>query len=77
MRLLRRERADLLHVKEPLVAVIAQWARRLGLIRARTIMAHGTEEPPAFLRRIQYLQHLASWHLEQAKETGLVSHDDD
>lgn len=71
IRLLRRERADILHVQDPQVAVIAQRARRMGLIRTRTILAHGTEEPPAFLKRIQYLQHLAPWHLEQVRASGV------
>jgi 1,2-diacylglycerol 3-alpha-glucosyltransferase len=68
---LRRSRADILHVQDPLVALFMQRARRLGLIRTRTILAHGTEESPSFLSRIQYLQHLGLWHLEQAKEAGL------
>ncbi len=67
---LRRTRADILHVQDPLVALFVQRARRLGLVRTRTILAHGTEEPPTFLRRIAYLQHLAPWHLEQAREAG-------
>jgi glycosyltransferase involved in cell wall biosynthesis len=70
IRLLRRERADVLHVQDPQVAVLAQRARRLGLIRARTILAHGTEEPPAFLTKVRHLQHLAPWHLEQARAAG-------
>src|SRR5262245_23408426 len=70
IRLLRRERADILHVQDPQVAAIAQRARRLGLIRTRTILAHGTEEPAEFLRRIEFLQHLAPWHLEQVREAG-------
>jgi glycosyltransferase involved in cell wall biosynthesis len=70
IRLLRRERVDILHVQDPQVAIIAQRARRCGLIRARTILAHGTEEPPEFLKRIQYLQHLAPWHLEEMRAAG-------
>lgn len=71
LRILRRERIDILHVQDPLVAIIAQRARLLGLIRTRTILAHGTEEPPAFLARIEYLQHLAPWHLERMKSEGI------
>jgi glycosyltransferase involved in cell wall biosynthesis len=67
---LAADRIDILHVQDPDVARIAQWAHRLGLIRARTILAHGTEEPPAFLQRITYLQHLAPWHLEEARRAG-------
>jgi glycosyltransferase involved in cell wall biosynthesis len=67
---LRRQRIDVLHVQDPLVALIAQRARRLRLVRTRTVLAHGTEEPVAFLRRIDHLQHLAPWHLEQTREAG-------
>ena len=68
--LLRRERADILHVQDPQVALIMQRARRLGLVRAKTILAHGTEEPPAFLKKFDHLQHLAPWHLEEARAAG-------
>jgi 1,2-diacylglycerol 3-alpha-glucosyltransferase len=69
--LLRRERIDVLHVQDPLVAALTQRARRMSLIRTRTILAHGTEEPLSFIERIQYLQHLAPWHLEQAKASSV------
>jgi glycosyltransferase involved in cell wall biosynthesis len=59
-----------LHVQDPLVAILAQRARRAGLIRARTILAHGTEESPSFLRKLEFVQHLAPWHLEQARQAG-------
>lgn len=71
IRLLRRKRIDILHVQDPQVAVITQRAWKLGLIRTRTILGHGTEEPPDFLRRIEFLQHLAPWHLEQVRECGV------
>ncbi len=67
---LRRRRADILHVQDPRVAAIVQRARRCGLVRTRTILAHGTEEPVPFLRGIEYLQHLAPWHLEQVRDAG-------
>jgi glycosyltransferase involved in cell wall biosynthesis len=67
---LRREQVDLLHVQDPQVALIVQRAQSLGLVRTRTILAHGTEESPAFLRKITYLQHLAPWHLEEARKAG-------
>lgn len=72
LKLLRRERVDILHVQDPLLALIAQRARRLGLIRTETILAHGTEESPAFQRKIRFLQHLAPWHLEQAVAVGFA-----
>lgn len=68
--LLRKEEIDLLHVQDPQLALLVQRAARLGLVRTRTILAHGTEEPLEFQRRITYLQHLAPWHLEEAKAAG-------
>ena len=68
---LRRERIDLLHVQDPQVAWLAQWAQTIGLVRTRTILAHGTEESLDFQRQITYLQHLAPWHLEQSREAGV------
>jgi 1,2-diacylglycerol 3-alpha-glucosyltransferase len=68
---LRGERVDILHIQDPQVALIVQWARRLGLVGTRTILAHGTEEPPSFQRKITYLQHLAPWHLEEARAVGV------
>lgn len=70
LRFLRQERADILHVQDPLVALLVQRARRAALVRTRTILAHGTEEPPEFLRRIDYLQHLAPWHRERMRSVG-------
>jgi glycosyltransferase involved in cell wall biosynthesis len=70
IKVLHRERIDILHVQDPQVAQLVQRAARLGLVRARTILAHGTEEPLEFQRRITYLQHLAPWHLEEAQAAG-------
>lgn len=71
IRHLRRNRVDVLHVQDPLLALRMQQARSLGLVRTRTILAHGTEEPPEFLKRIEFLQHLAPWHAERAREAGI------
>lgn len=67
LKVLRRERIDILHVQDPQVALLVQRAHTCGLVRTRTILAHGTEEPLAFLRKITYLQHLAPWHLEESQ----------
>ena len=72
IKVLRQERIDILHVQDPQIAVLMQWARTVGWIRARTILAHGTEESFDFQRRITYLQHLAPWHLEQARAAGIA-----
>ncbi len=68
---LRRERIDVLHVKDPRVALLVQRAAALGLVRCRTILSHGTDEPLAFLRKLSYVQHLAPWHREQARAAGV------
>jgi glycosyltransferase involved in cell wall biosynthesis len=70
IRLLARENIDLLHVQDPLVALHCQNAQKRGRIKTRTILAHGTEEPFTFLQRITYLQHLAPWHLDEARRAG-------
>jgi glycosyltransferase involved in cell wall biosynthesis len=70
IRHLRRTRADILHVQDPHVALLVQRARQCRLVRTRTILAHGTEEPFAFQKKITYLQHLAPWHLEEARQAG-------
>jgi glycosyltransferase involved in cell wall biosynthesis len=58
-------------VQDPQVALLMQRARSLGWIGARTILAHGTEEALEFQQRITYLQHLAPWHLEEARRAGV------
>jgi len=68
---LRRERVDVLHVQDPQLAAIVQKANRLGLVTTRVILGHGTEEPLAFLSKLDYVQHLAPWHLEEAREAGV------
>lgn len=63
---------DILHVQDPIVALAVQRARRLGLVRTRTILGDGTEESPEFLSRIDLVQHTAPWHLEQSKALGVA-----
>jgi glycosyltransferase involved in cell wall biosynthesis len=72
IRHLQRHRVDLLHVQDPTVAIMAERARRLGMLRTRTILAHGTEESADFQRRITFLQHLAPWHLNEARAAGIA-----
>jgi 1,2-diacylglycerol 3-alpha-glucosyltransferase len=68
---LRREQVDILHVQDQWLALHIQRARKLGLVKARSILGHGTEESLKFIAKIDYLQHLAPWHLEQAKAAGV------
>lgn len=70
IRLLRERAIDVLHVQDPRLALLVQRARERGAIGTRTILGHGTEESFEFLQKIDYLQHLAPWHLEEAREAG-------
>jgi hypothetical protein len=63
---LRREAYDILHVQDPMLAFWCRKFRKLGLVKTREILAHGTEEPFEWLAQFEYVQHLAPWHLEQA-----------
>ena len=68
---LRRGRYDVLHVQDPMVAEWCRRFRRLGSVRTKEILAHGTEETPEFLGRFDYVQHLAPWHLANADPPSL------
>ena len=70
IRLLRAEEIDVLHVQDPHIALLVQRAAERGRIKTRTVLAHGTEETFEFQNKIIYLQHLAPWHLEQARNHG-------
>src|SRR5260221_9022601 len=67
---LRRDRVDILHVQDPSIARTVQRARRMGIVPTRVVLGHGTEESLEFIRKIDYLQHLAPWHLEEARRAG-------
>ncbi len=68
---LRREAVDILHVQDPLVALVVQTARHLGLVRTVCVLGHGTNEPCSFLKNIIYLQHLSPQSLEDARAVGV------
>lgn len=63
----KRVRRDysVLHVQDPWLAFVMDRLHRIGRSRPQVILAHGTEEPPAFLRRLSNLQHLAPCYLEE------------
>ena len=63
--LLREAGFDVLHVQDPMVAFWCRRARLAGRIKTREILAHGTEEPAAFLSNFEYVQHLVPYHLEK------------
>lgn len=54
-----RSSFDVLHVQDPLVALVLDRLNRCGLSKPRVILAHGTEESVAYLRKLSNLQHLA------------------
>lgn len=68
---LRREPADIVHTQDPLIASIVQRASRFGLVRTRVILANGTKMPFSSLVKFKYVQHLADWHLEEARAAGV------
>lgn len=70
IKLLKAEDIDVLHVQDPYIALLAQQAYERRWIKTRTVLAHGTEEPFEFQDKITYLQHLAPWHLEEARTHG-------
>ena len=55
---------DILHVQDPVVALMFERLRRMGICRPRVILGHGTEEDTATLQKLSYLQHLAPNYLE-------------
>jgi glycosyltransferase involved in cell wall biosynthesis len=67
-----RARFDLLHTKDPQVALLFHRAHKAGLSRAAVILNHGTEEPPGFLKHFDYVQHLAPFHREEAIRQGVA-----
>jgi glycosyltransferase involved in cell wall biosynthesis len=68
---LRRGGVEVLHVKDPQVALLIQRAHALGLCPTRVILSHGTEEPLDFIRKIKYLHHLAPAHMDEARQAGV------
>jgi len=70
---LRKGRFDILHVQDPMLAWWCRRFRRIGLVKTKEILAHGTEEPAGWLVQFDYVQHLAPWHLRQAELGAGVS----
>ena len=58
---------DLLHVQDPWIAFLMESLNRRGLSRLKVILAHGTEEDAAFLKKFSTLQHLAPPYAEDWK----------
>ena len=68
---LKKEQYDIIHTQDPFVALKCDEYFKKGFIRSKTILAHGTEEPFEFLDKISYLQHLAPYHQQEAKQNGV------
>jgi glycosyltransferase involved in cell wall biosynthesis len=62
---------DIVHTQDPDVANIIRVLNKVGLIKAKVILAHGTEEPSEFIRKFDYLQHLAPFHMQEAIAQGI------
>lgn len=61
---------DIIHTQDPQIALFCQRLRRLGLTKAKVLLAHGTEEPFSFLNKFDYLQHLAPYHRNEMQSAG-------
>jgi len=68
---LKKEQYDIIHTKDPHIALMCDKSYKKGLIKSKTILAHGTEEPFEFLNQLSYLQHLAPFHQQEAKKNGV------
>jgi glycosyltransferase involved in cell wall biosynthesis len=64
-------RFDIIHLKDPDIARTLDWANKCGLIKTKVILAHGTEEPYGFIKKFNFVQHLAPYHLQEARECGV------
>ena len=69
--ILRRDRPHILHLQDPQIALVTHRAWRLGIVPTRILLAHGTEEPLDFLKRFDFLQHLAPFYHEEARRAGV------
>jgi glycosyltransferase involved in cell wall biosynthesis len=68
---LRKDKIDILHVQDALVAEFVRKAARCGLVRAQLILGLGSKEPLEFQRKFTYLHHLAPWYLEEVFAAGI------
>ena len=64
-----RGRFDVLHVQDSWLAYWCRQFRKLGLVKTKEILGHGTQEPVEWLAQFEYVQHLAPYHREQALES--------
>lgn len=62
---------DIIHTQEPGVALFCQRLSLFRLIRSKLILGHGTNESFDFLQKIDNLQHLAPFHLDEAIINGV------
>ncbi len=69
---LRKRQIGLLHVQDPLVALVVHRAQRRGLVPTQVILGHGTEETWETLHELDFVQQLAPWHLAQAQQAGVA-----
>jgi 1,2-diacylglycerol 3-alpha-glucosyltransferase len=70
LKVLRREKIDILHAQDPTIVLMTQRARRAGLVRTRAILGHGTNEPHDVLKKFEFLHHGCPSHLQEAQDQG-------
>jgi 1,2-diacylglycerol 3-alpha-glucosyltransferase len=61
---------DIVHTQDPYVASALQKACRKGSIKAKVILANGTEESCAFLSQFDYLQELDEYGIRDLAKAG-------
>lgn len=66
-----RNRYDILFTKDPMVADVIRVFKKLKLINTKVIFCNGTEEPYSFMKKFDFVQHLAPHHLQEARERGI------
>jgi len=60
-----KERFDIIHSQEPPVLELLMLFKKLGLIKAKIILAHGTNEPFEYLSKFDIIQHLSPYYLHE------------
>jgi len=61
---------DIVHLKDPYLAMLLRIARRAKLIKAKEILSHGTDETPEYRKQFDYLQEMAPYYIQEMQEHG-------
>jgi 1,2-diacylglycerol 3-alpha-glucosyltransferase len=61
---------DIVHTKDPYLAMLLRIARKVKTIKAKEILSHGTDETPEYRKQFEYLQELAPYYIQEMQERG-------